>query len=286
MLCVGYTLVGAANFTAGNILALRVTSPSALSSAATAIVLEELNSTTGALVQPVITVSDCTISGTSTLQGQLSLSPDGANSAFACFGAAVGSSDPTVDGTKARGAVIFKNDATLSTFSGFAAAYQSPARGVYSAVVASASGNFYIGGDGGNVRGAVGRVSGARFRPALSRPLLAARLVGLSYSVGPGQITTAINTIQSRKATVFGNTLYVAGPLGPGPGVHQVRGEGGRSGERRCDNSAPSGVQVGAAGSPPITASSETLITTSTTSSAVYGTGASVASYFFQVGPP
>lgn len=145
--------VESANFTAGNILALRVTSGSALTSAATAIVLEELNSTTGTQAQPAIAVGVCTLSGTNTLQGQLSLSPDGANSAFACFAATVGSADPTTQGSVQRGAVILNGDATISSFSGFGAAYQNPARGVYSAVVASSVGNFYVAGDGGNVRG-------------------------------------------------------------------------------------------------------------------------------------
>lgn len=212
----------AANFTAGNILALRVTSGSALSANAATIVLEERNSTTGALVQPAITVSVCTISGTSTMQGQLSLSPNGASSAFACFSSSVGASDPTSSTSAVRGAVILNGDATLSSFSGFGSAYQGPARAVYSAVVASANNNFYVGGDGGNVRGE-SRLSAlhADFGAPCRLPRLW-RLAGLSYSVGPGQLTTVINTYQSRKATVYGDTLYVAGPLGPGPGVHQV----------------------------------------------------------------
>ena len=41
--------------------------------------------------------------------------------------------------------------------------------------------------------------------------------------------------------------------------------------------------QVGAAGSPPKNASSQTRVTADTTTNSFYGSGASVASYYFQV---
>ena len=63
-----------------------------------------------------------------------------------------------------------------------------------------------------------GQAASWRSRNSLARPGVS----GLSYSVGAGQTTAAINTILSRKATVYDSTLFVAGPLGPGPGVHQV----------------------------------------------------------------
>ena len=151
-----FTMFGiaiSANFAGGNFLALRVTSGSALTSAATAFVLEERNSTTGALAQPAISVGVCTLSGSSTKGGQLSESPNGANSAFACYSAAVGASDPGASTSITRGAVILNSDATLNSFVGFGAAYTGPAREVYSAVVADTSINFYVGGDGRNVRG-------------------------------------------------------------------------------------------------------------------------------------
>ena len=146
-------IAAAANFSGGSFLTLRVTSGSALTSAATAFVLEERNSLNGSLVQAVISVSSCTLSGTGLMGGQLSQSPNGANSAFACYDAPVGSVNPIVTGTVTRGAVILNNDATTGNFVGFAAAYTNPARDVVSAVVADSSINFYVGGDGGNVRG-------------------------------------------------------------------------------------------------------------------------------------
>lgn len=150
------------SFVGGNVLTLLVTSNGTLSSVATVFSLEERNSTSGFLMQPSINVTACTLSGNSTREGQLSQSPNGGNSAFACYRAIPGAVNPALDGSVERGAAILNFDATIGTLIRFGASYQSPARGVYSAVVADASGNFFVAGDGQGVRGEAYAHNGGR----------------------------------------------------------------------------------------------------------------------------
>ena len=157
LLCILYhcrtVYVDAVLFTGGSFLALRVTSGSNLAATATAFVIEERSGTTGALLQTV-SVTACRLSGTSTMGGQLSQSPNGMFSIFVCYNANVGAANPATT-TVERGAVLINSDASLGSFIGFGQSYTVPRREVYGAVIADAAKNFYITGDGGNLRGAL-----------------------------------------------------------------------------------------------------------------------------------
>jgi hypothetical protein len=143
------------SFSPGNIIALRVsTCPGCyLSDSATAIFVDEI-AANGTLSQPIPVPATgpfaCTLAGNATSEGQLSMSPNGANVGFACYLAPVGT-DAVVQRGGTRAVVVLNANASLSTPQGMGLTYTVPPRHVHTAVIADTSINFYVSGEGRNV---------------------------------------------------------------------------------------------------------------------------------------
>lgn len=88
-------LVRGAALTAGNLLALRVNSGGTLSASSSPIVIDEIAAGTGAIVQSISipstgSTAQCTLSGLTAQEGQLTLSWDSSLVSFACYQAISG----------------------------------------------------------------------------------------------------------------------------------------------------------------------------------------------------
>ena len=149
-------------FYPGNILALRVVPGTGIDSYpddAAPVFIDEI-SLNGSLAQLPVPIPQngsnaCTLAGNATSEGQLSMSPNGANVALACYMAPVGT--PGVVGLAvSRGAVVLNANGLLNPTLSMSNAYTDPPRHVHSAVVADSAINLYIGGEGDNVREGVG----------------------------------------------------------------------------------------------------------------------------------
>lgn len=162
-------------FSAGNILALRVvpgTGNSSNPGDSCPVFIDEIG-LNGSFSQPPVAVptsgsNACTLSGNATTEGQLSMSPNGANVALACYMAASGTVG-VAQTNVSRGAVVLNANGTLNPTLGMGNAYTIPPRHIHSAVVADTAINLYIGGEGDNVSLAMRR---ALLPPLLARPPL------------------------------------------------------------------------------------------------------------------
>jgi hypothetical protein len=133
------TALPASGFFSGNIIALRVTSlGEPLSGTAEAIFIDEIG-VNGSLIQTPVSIPSsgpaaCTLSGNSTLEGQLSMSPNGANVAWACYLAPRGTPD-VVNLPVSRAVIVLNANGSLNSPLGMGNAYTVPPRHVHSAVV-------------------------------------------------------------------------------------------------------------------------------------------------------
>ena len=91
LVCVFIPFASSAVLVAGNLIALRVGSGSALTTSSTPIFLDEITAGTGAVAQTISVPSTggtpCTLSGVGDGEGLLTRSFDGAVASFACYGA-------------------------------------------------------------------------------------------------------------------------------------------------------------------------------------------------------
>lgn len=133
-------IAGAAAFYPGNILALRVVPANGSDADDSAPVFIDEIALNGSLSQAPVPIpangSDaCTLTVDATSEGQLSMSPNGANVALACYMAPAGT--PGVWRTNvSRGAVVLSANGQLNPTLGMGNAYTVPPRHVHSAVVA------------------------------------------------------------------------------------------------------------------------------------------------------
>jgi hypothetical protein len=133
-----FTTISVSGFYSGNILVLRVTTRTVLSDSSTAVFVDEI-ALNGSLAQMPVAIptggaSACTLSGNDKTEGQLSMSPNGANVALACYMTPEGT--PAVVTTAVQRAVVVLNaNGSLNSPQGMGLAYTDPARHVHSAVM-------------------------------------------------------------------------------------------------------------------------------------------------------
>jgi hypothetical protein len=227
----GSVIAAPVSFTAGNIVALRVGTGSTLTNAATRVLLDEYTPT-GTLVQSVslpTSVSGLnrilTMSGTSTSDGGLTLSPDGQYLSLAGYDAAPGTANVTSSSAllNNRIAALVTQNGSINTTTRISDAYD--ASNIRSAVTNDGTSFWCAGaGTGGGTRyvtlgntGTTVQVSGS---PANTRYVSIAGSQLFTSSQSGGNI--GINTVGSGLPVSSGNSTVVINALPSDPYAYAI----------------------------------------------------------------
>ncbi|KAJ1557588.1 hypothetical protein HK096_006405, partial [Nowakowskiella sp. JEL0078] len=179
-----------------NLVVLRLSSNSALSSNAASAFLDEYT-TDGSLVQSVVLSS--TFSGTATSEGGLCLSPDGKSISTAGYKATAGTSGISSSSTVPRVGIIVNYDGTVDETTTFTGKFAS-----------------------NNIRGSI--VSGSDIWGYGATSGLEYSSIGGSSPVGPVNSEGIVNL---RYGCIFDSNLYVSRQKGSGgstPGIYSIIG--------------------------------------------------------------
>ena len=153
---VSHYLVAHAQLAAGNLIALRVGSGSALSTSASAIFIDELAAGTGSVVQtlniPSTGTNQCTLSGNIVGEGLLTTSFDGLLASFACYMVASGTANVAAGTSNNRAIINVLPSAAASARVGLGSGPYSN-RAVFGAVVMNTAGDWYSTGPAASTRG-------------------------------------------------------------------------------------------------------------------------------------